>query len=151
MLIRLYSLLHRQKPTGNTFGEDGFRSLYYNAMKAGYRRKQCNRLYPSCPFNSQQIMTLVRSMGRDLIQDPLNFIASTPGQNPLQPEESESLSSLSQRKNNAYANTKRRSNKQSLQKFYQSSFIKKVIPSKYTNKKQLTKIPKYEHIGYRKS
>ena len=79
------SILFRRKPTGPSYGSQSFRSLYLSAMKSGYRRKPCRRLYPTCPFNSYQIMALVRSMGRELVQDPVSFLASRPDEQTLHP------------------------------------------------------------------
>lgn len=54
-------------------------------MKAGYRGRSCRVLYSSCPFNADQMMALVRSMGRDLVHEPISFLESLPDQQTLHP------------------------------------------------------------------
>ncbi|ROT75201.1 hypothetical protein C7M84_006285 [Penaeus vannamei] len=46
--------------------KDEARALYETAMKTGYSGAHCSATYKTCPYSSQQIMAVIRTIGEDV-------------------------------------------------------------------------------------
>ncbi|XP_042210276.1 keratin, type II cytoskeletal 2 epidermal-like [Homarus americanus] len=57
--------LLKEKPEDESKKNEA-RSLYEAAMAAGYDGESCKKLYSSCPYTSQQMMAVVRTIGQEI-------------------------------------------------------------------------------------
>lgn len=64
--LEYLTYINREKPDRAYHKKDEARALYETAMLTGYSGGACSAVYKTCPYTSQQMMAVIRSIGENV-------------------------------------------------------------------------------------